>query len=92
MTSLNRRLSVAACAVAIGLSLAAEPAFAQATNGPAAGVGSTTAPSNSEGTPAGGSGTVANTRVGPSGQAASTHRTRRRARRARRPAAAPTTN
>ncbi len=91
MTSINRRLSAAACALVIGLSFAAEPAFAQATNGPSAGVGSTTAPSNSEGTPAGGTGTVANTRVAPSGQTASTHRSRRRARRARHPAAAPTT-
>ena len=77
----HRGLAAAALAGAIALSLAAEPAFAQATTGPAGGVGSTTAPSNSEGTPAGGTGTLGTTRVGPSTTDATTatpaHRHRR---------------
>jgi len=78
--------------------LAAEPGFAQVTpggalNGPAGGTSSTTAPSNSEGTPAGGTGAVGSTRVGPSGDAPSTmttarhRRARHRTRHAARPAA-----
>jgi hypothetical protein len=101
MTSMTRRFSSTLLAAAMIAGLAAEPAFAQVTpggalTGPAGGTGSTTAPSNSEGTPAGGSGALGTTRVGPSGTMPSTaspapvrHRTRharRRARQAARPA------
>ena len=64
--TIRRNMSVVAAAV-LALSFAAEPVFAQATVGPAGGVGSTTAPSNSAGTPAGGTGVLSTTRVGPSG-------------------------
>ena len=65
------RLSAAALATFMTVSLAAEPVLAQITPGspgvgPAGGVSSTTAPSNSQGTPAGGTGVVGTTRVGPS--------------------------
>jgi len=98
MASVTRRFSHALLAAAMVAGLAAEPAFAQVTpggalNGPAGGTASTTAPSNSEGTPAGGTGVIGTTRVGPSGEAASTttarrhRRARRRTRHAARPAA-----
>ena len=64
--SIRRTITLAAAAV-LALSLAAEPVFAQATVGPAGGVASTTAPSNSQGTPAGGTGVLSTTRVGPNG-------------------------
>jgi len=90
MARVMRHLSHALLAAAMVVGLAAEPGFAQVTpggalNGPAGGTSSTTAPSNSEGTPAGGTGAVGSTRVGPSGDAPSTMTTarRRRHRRAR---------
>lgn len=104
MDSINRRVSSMLLAAAMVAGLAAEPAFAQITPGgalvgPAGGTGSTTSPSNSQGTPAGGTGVIGTTRVGPSGAAMSSdtpamapaprHRGRRarhRARRAARPA------
>ena len=49
----------------------AAPAFAQLGNAPAGGVATTTAPGNAESTPAGGTGTLSSTRVGPGGSAAS---------------------
>lgn len=57
-----------AAAVVMG---SAVPTYAQVTPGaaligPAGGTASTTAPSNSEGTPAGGTGVLGTTRVGPS--------------------------
>ena len=75
MATLTRRISSALLAAAMVAGLAAEPAFAQitpgaSTVGPAGGVGSTTAPSNSEGTPSGGTGNIGSTRVGPSGMSA----------------------
>jgi len=100
MTSMTRRFSSALLAAAMVAGLAAEPAFAQVTpggalTGPAGGTGSTTAPSNSEGTPAGGSGALGTTRVGPSSTMPSTanpapvrrriRHARRRARQAARP-------
>jgi len=81
MASVTRRLSHVLFAAAMVAGLAAEPAFAQVTPG---GTGSTTAPSNSEGTPAGGTGAVGSTRVGPSGDAASTTTARRHRHRHRR--------
>lgn len=95
MDSLTRRFSFVLLAAAV----AAGPAFAQVTPGsptvgPAGGVASTTAPSNSEGTPAGGTGVIATTRVGPSSMAstpAPRHHARRVRHRARRPAATPVT-
>ena len=64
--SIRRTMTIAAAAL-MALSVAAEPVLAQATVGPAGGVGSTTAPSNSAGTPAGGTGVISTTRVGPNG-------------------------
>ena len=92
MSMFTRRIASAAIAAAVIGSMILEPsAFAQApTVGPAGGVATTTAPSNSEGTPAGGTGTLGTTRVGPSGVApyAATQAEpvvrRRRARRIRR--------
>lgn len=70
MSIVTRRLSAALIAAAVFATLSIEPAFAQyspgAPVGPAGGVGSTTAPSNSQGTPSGGTGTLSTTRVGPS--------------------------
>ena len=60
MPSMTRRSAFAAFAAAFVAPLVAR------AQGPAGAGGSTTAPSNSEGTPAGGAGTVSNTRVGPS--------------------------
>ncbi len=73
MDSMTRRFST----VLLAAALAAGPALAQVTPGsptvgPAGGVASTTAPSNSQGTPAGGTGVIGTTRVGPSTTAAST--------------------
>lgn len=75
MDSMTRGFSAVLLAVAV----AAVPASAQVTLGgptvgPAGGVASTTAPSNSEGTPAGGTGVIGTTRVGPSTTRASTPR------------------
>ena len=89
MARVIRHLSHALLAAAMVVGLAAEPGFAQVTpggalNGPAGGTSSTTAPSNSEGTPAGGTGAVGSTRVGPSGDAASTTTARRHRHRHRR--------
>lgn len=83
MDSIIRRFSFMVLAVAV----AAGPAFAQVTPGsptvgPAGGVASTTSPSNSEGTPAGGTGVIATTRVGP-GSTAGTPAPRRHVRRVR---------
>lgn len=69
MASLSRRISSVLLAAALIGSLA-EPALAQVspgmpTVGPSGGTSSTTAPSNNEGTPAGGTGNIGNTRVGP---------------------------
>lgn len=62
----TRRLASAFIAVAVIGSMAMDDALAQApTVGPAGGVATTTAPANGEGTPAGGTGTVATTRVAP---------------------------
>ena len=71
MSMFTRRIASAVIAAAVIGSMALEPsAFAQSpTVGPAGGVTSTTAPSNSEGTPSGGTGTLGTTRVGPSGVA-----------------------
>ena len=85
MTRLSNRLPAVLFAASLFAAFAA-PAFAQqsptaATVGPAGGVGSTTAPSNSQGTPAGGTGVISTTRVGPSGAAtsmATPHRVMRR--------------
>lgn len=71
MASLSRRISSVLLATAMVASLA-EPALAQvspgaATVGPAGGTPSTTAPSNNEGTPSGGSGVIGQTRTGPGG-------------------------
>lgn len=72
---------VAAAGLLAGL--AAQPSLAQSptspTVGPAGGVPSTTAPSNSQGTPAGGTGTVTTTRVAPAPTAKTSkpHHTRR---------------
>ncbi len=104
MASMTRRFSVALLAAVMAGGLVAEPAFAQVTPGgalvgPAGGTASTTAPSNSEGTPAGGTGVISTTRVGPGGDAATPararshrhrHRARHRARHAARPAATDT--
>ena len=75
MGSMTRSLS----AVLLAAAVSAGPAFAQVTPGgptvgPAGGVASTTAPSNSEGTPAGGTGVVGTSRVGPSTARASAPR------------------
>lgn len=68
MTFISRAVTAALVAGAALLPLAPASVFAQgATVGPAGGVPSTTAPSNSQGTPAGGTGTLSTTRVGPSG-------------------------
>lgn len=72
MATLTRRVSSILLAAAMVAGLAAGPAFAQITpgtalTGPAGGVATTTAPSNSEGTPSGGTGVIGSTRVGPSG-------------------------
>lgn len=109
MDNMTRRLSSMLLAVAVAAGLCAAPAFAQVTPGaptvgPAGGVASTTAPSNSEGTPAGGTGVVGTTRVGPSstgpssvspgstGVSAPRRHVRRVRHRARRAAAQPATN
>ena len=102
MVRLTQRISYTLLAAAMVASLVAEPAFAQITpggafTGPAGGTGSTTAPSNSQGTPAGGTGVIGTTRFGPGGAVANpeavaparrhrAHRARHRARRAPRPA------
>ena len=97
MSLFTRRIASAFIVTALLGSIAAErPVFAQApTVGPAGGVATTTAPSNSQGTPAGGTGTLGTTQVGPSGVGsaapyaaapagtATTHRRARRHRRAR---------
>ncbi len=67
-----RRIAAAVIATGMIVSLGMEPALAQmtpggATVGPAGGVPSTTAPANGQGTPAGGTGVISTTRVGPSG-------------------------
>jgi len=90
MASMTRRLFSALLAAGLVAGLSGEPAFAQITpggalNGPAGGTASTTAPSNSEGTPAGGTGNLGTTRVGPSSTTrATTAPARHRARHARR--------
>lgn len=89
MASITRRFSSALLAAAMVAGLAVEPVFAQvvpggALNGPAGGTASTTAPSNSEGTPAGGTGVLGTTRVGPGSPASTARATpRRRVRHAR---------
>jgi len=70
MSPLSRRFAQALLATAMAASLAAEPAFAQLnpsapTNSAPGGTSSTTAPSNGEGTPAGGTGVIGAQRVGP---------------------------
>lgn len=100
MDSMTRRFSF----MLLAATVAAGPAFAQVTPGsptvgPAGGVSSTTAPSNSEGTPAGGTGVIGTTRVGPSSTSSTpsasaprrrAHRIRHRAHRAARPATSDT--
>lgn len=71
MATLSRRITIALAAAALIGSLA-QPALAQVSPampgvGPAGGTPSTTAPSNNEGTPAGGTGVVGRTRVDPNG-------------------------
>jgi hypothetical protein len=88
MASITRRFSSALLAAAMVAGLAAEPAFAQVTpggalNGPAGGTATTTAPSNSEGTPAGGTGAIGTTRVSPGRTSATATPHRRRVRHAR---------
>lgn len=83
MASMTRLLSHALLTTAMVGGLAAGSAIAQvvpggALNGPAGGTASTTAPSNNEGTPAGGTGTLSTTRVGPSGDATGTTTTHHR--------------
>lgn len=102
MASMTRRFSFALLAAVMVGGLAAVPVYAQVTPGgalvgPAGGTPSTTAPSNNEGTPAGGTGVIGTTRVGPGGDAATLararrhrHRARHRARHAARPAATDT--
>ncbi len=68
MASLTRRLSSLMLATAMVGALVIEPAFAQVTPGaptvgPAGGVSSTSAPSNSEGTPSGGTGNLGGNRI-----------------------------
>lgn len=104
MASMTRRISSTLLAAAMVAGLAAEPAFAQITpggalTGPAGGTGSTTSPSNSQGTPAGGTGAISTTRVGPSGDAVNSdsaaptpRRRHRRARHRARRAAGPAMN
>ncbi|HYZ64757.1 MAG TPA: hypothetical protein VE650_20065 [Acetobacteraceae bacterium] len=72
MGSMTRRSAFALFASALAGPIAAKQVFAQsgATNAPPGGIPSTTAPSNSQGTPAGGSGDVSGTRVGPRGTTA----------------------
>ena len=77
MAILSRRLSTSLIAAAVLAAMALEPTFAQVTpggarNGPSGGTPSTTAPSNSEGTPAGGTGVLSTTQVGPNSSATST--------------------
>ncbi len=67
MTHLFRRLSAAALALSLLGTVGAEDVFAQTARvAPAGGTSSTTAPSNGEGTPSGGTGNLSTTRVGPS--------------------------
>ena len=64
MISFSRRVASVLLASSMIVSLGAETALAQgATVGPAGGVPSTTAPSNSQGTPAGGTGVVGSSAV-----------------------------
>lgn len=77
MAILSRRLSSSLTAAAVLAVLAATPSVAQmspggARVGPVGGTPSTTAPSNSEGTPAGGTGVIGRTQVGGGGYQAST--------------------
>ena len=66
MTSFKRRLASAALATAMATSFGMEAAWAQgATVGPAGGIPSSTAQSNSAGTPAGGTGVVGGTAATP---------------------------
>lgn len=93
MASLTRRISSIVLASAMVVGLAAEPAFAQVTpgaplSGPAGGTPSTTAPSNSEGSPAGGTGVVGRSRVNPTPSFGSTDGSAVAAPRATRPTAA----
>ena len=71
MNFLPRRVTSALLAAAMLISLApvasAQVTPGAPTVGPAGGVSSTTAPSNGQGTPAGGTGVISTTRVGPSG-------------------------
>lgn len=76
MDGMMRRLSPALLAAVVAAGLVAAPAFAQitpggATVGPAGGTASTTAPSNSQGTPAGGTGVIGTTTFGRGGNAVS---------------------
>lgn len=93
MASLTRRISSIVLASAMVIGLAAEPAFAQVTpggplTGPAGGTPSTTAPSNSEGSPAGGTGVVGQSRVNPGASVGSRDGSAVSTRRATRPTAA----
>jgi hypothetical protein len=91
MAILSRRMSASLIAAAVLAVLAAAPSLAQvspggARVGPAGGTPSTTAPSNSEGTPAGGTGVIGQTQVGGGGYqagSADTYTPQRRVRRAR---------
>ncbi len=91
MAILSRRMFTSLIAAAVLAVLAAAPSLAQvspggARVGPAGGTPSTTAPSNSEGTPAGGTGVIGQTQVGGGGYQAGTADTytpQRRVRRAR---------
>ncbi len=88
-----RRASLLLIAAAVLAVVAAVPSLAQMSPtappvGPAMGTPTTTAPSNSEGTPAGGTGVLSQTQVGGGTQAspapvATSRRANRRARRAR---------
>jgi len=93
MDGMMRRLSPALLAAVVAVGLVAAPALAQitpggATVGPAGGTASTTAPSNSQGTPAGGTGVIGTTTFNRSGNTvggdtSSAPAPRRHARRAR---------
>ncbi len=71
MAFLSRRLSSSLIAAAVLAVLAATPSMAQLSPGAARG-GSTTAPSNSEGTPSPATGVIGQTQVGGGGYQAST--------------------
>lgn len=83
MSSRSFRLSYALLAAALLAGCGSEsmttPVQQGATVGPAGGIASSTAPSNSQGTPSGGTGDIATERTGPPVTTAAPARTRRHA-------------